>query len=172
MSSTSAIASDERSASKTHYEVLEVTMNASSTEIKDSYKRLVLVHHPDKGGSQSNFERIVQAYNVLSDTKARTDYDTKLKAQQDRDERIHLSICITDKGLGVHEVHDGDENDDDARLFEYDCRCGNTISFEEGEMEMEGEQEGEGTTNLSSTISLVICCDSCSLVYRFYMNND
>lgn len=34
-----------------YYAILGVTRNASQEEIKKSYKRLALKHHPDRGGN-------------------------------------------------------------------------------------------------------------------------
>ena len=42
--------------------VLGITKYASSDEIKSSYRRLVQIHHPDKGGSATMFHKINQAY--------------------------------------------------------------------------------------------------------------
>jgi len=47
------------------YEILEVKIGASFDEVRRSYKRLVLVHHPDKGGCPEKFKRINSAYTTL-----------------------------------------------------------------------------------------------------------
>jgi len=53
------------------YEVLKVSETASADEIKRSYKKQILVHHPDKNatdkeGSTRRFARIQEAYEVCS----------------------------------------------------------------------------------------------------------
>lgn len=44
-------------------------------EIKTAYRRAALKSHPDKGGSQEEFEKVAFAYAVLSDQKRRSRYD-------------------------------------------------------------------------------------------------
>ncbi|KAK4056409.1 hypothetical protein OIO90_002552 [Microbotryomycetes sp. JL221] len=68
-------------ADTTYYDTLEVSVTATSTEIKKAYKRLCLIHHPDKQSQQSNstdstkFQSIQQAYETLSDQQKRMEYD-------------------------------------------------------------------------------------------------
>lgn len=62
-----------------YYETLGVSKEASFDEIKKSYRRLSLKHHPDKtGGEDSKFKEINEAYSVLSDASQREMYDMKL----------------------------------------------------------------------------------------------
>lgn len=64
---------------KDYYKALGVSKNASAEEIKKSYRKLARKYHPDanKGDSASEerFKEISEAYNVLSDTKRRAEYD-------------------------------------------------------------------------------------------------
>tara|TARA_Y100000992_G_scaffold285977_1_gene237422 strand:+ start:1178 stop:1636 length:459 start_codon:yes stop_codon:yes gene_type:complete len=58
-----------------HYEVLEVDKKASAEEIKKQYKKMALQHHPDRGGDPEKFKQISEAYQILSDTQKRKQYD-------------------------------------------------------------------------------------------------
>lgn len=58
------------------YDILEVSKNASLDDIKKSYKKLCVKHHPDKGGDENQFKKITEAYNVLKDVEKRKIYDT------------------------------------------------------------------------------------------------
>jgi molecular chaperone DnaJ len=64
---------------KDYYKALGVSKGASAEEIKKSYRKLARKYHPDanKGDSASEerFKEISEAYNVLSDTKRRAEYD-------------------------------------------------------------------------------------------------
>lgn len=58
------------------YDVLEVKPNASLDEIKKSYHRLAKEYHPDKNpGHAEKFKEIKFAYEVLSDSDRRRNYD-------------------------------------------------------------------------------------------------
>ena len=64
---------------KNYYEILEISKNANEEEIKKSYKKLALKHHPDKNNgdpiSSEKFREIAEAYSVLSDVNKRRQYD-------------------------------------------------------------------------------------------------
>lgn len=59
------------------YEVLGVSPAATIAELRRAYRRLALLHHPDRAGPQSApvFAQIAEAYRMLSDPTARTAYD-------------------------------------------------------------------------------------------------
>ena len=59
----------------THYEVLGVSNNASSEEIRIAYKKLVFKYHPDRGGHKHDFVKIKEAYEILYDKELRQLYD-------------------------------------------------------------------------------------------------
>ncbi len=61
--------------SKDYYQILGVTKSANEADIKSAFRRLAHQHHPDKGGDQVKFKEINEAYQVLSDTKKRAQYD-------------------------------------------------------------------------------------------------
>jgi molecular chaperone DnaJ len=61
------------------YETLGVKKNSSSGEIKKSYRKLARKYHPDLNpgdkSAEKKFKEINEAYEVLSDTKKKTEYD-------------------------------------------------------------------------------------------------
>ena len=61
-----------------HYRVLGVSREANLKDIKTQYRRLALLHHPDRGGKSDRFALISSAYEILSDPQARTRYDATL----------------------------------------------------------------------------------------------
>ena len=57
------------------YDLLGVDRSATDDEIKKSHRKLVLKHHPDKGGDAEKFKEINLAYSVLKDAQKRKIYD-------------------------------------------------------------------------------------------------
>lgn len=64
---------------KDYYETLGVTRSAKSEEIKQAFRKLARVHHPDvaknKTSGEEKFKEINEAYEVLSDPDKRRRYD-------------------------------------------------------------------------------------------------
>ena len=64
---------------KDYYKVLGVDRKASEDEIKHSYRKLALDHHPDRNlgdkAAEEKFKEINEAYQVLSDVEKRKRYD-------------------------------------------------------------------------------------------------
>ena len=58
-----------------YYQTLGVAKNATPDEIKKAYRKLASQHHPDKGGDTSTFQKIEEAYRILSDPNQRQQYD-------------------------------------------------------------------------------------------------
>lgn len=67
-----------------YYEVLGVGKKASADEIKKAYRKLAKEHHPDKGGDETLFKEISEAYEVLSDNEKKSRYDTFGHADDNR----------------------------------------------------------------------------------------
>lgn len=65
----------------TYYELLEVPHDADASVVRKSFKRLASEWHPDKAPEgerdhyESRFQRITEAYEVLSDPTQRERYD-------------------------------------------------------------------------------------------------
>lgn len=59
----------------THYDTLGISKNASEDDIKKAYRKLVLIHHPDKGGNEEEFKKIKDAYDILVNPESRNVYD-------------------------------------------------------------------------------------------------
>jgi curved DNA-binding protein len=62
-----------------YYEVLGIKRDASEEEIKRAYRHLAREHHPDRNpgdkAAEGRFKEVQEAYDVLSDTTKRTQYD-------------------------------------------------------------------------------------------------
>mmetsp|Transcript_1205 Transcript_1205/g.4272 ORF Transcript_1205/g.4272 Transcript_1205/m.4272 type:complete len:412 (+) Transcript_1205:249-1484(+) len=57
------------------YDLLGVSKDADSNELKKSYRKLAMKNHPDKGGDPDKFKEISGAYDILSDPEKRQIYD-------------------------------------------------------------------------------------------------
>ena len=67
---------DERDGWSDHYAVLSLPADFTDTELRAGYRRISLRFHPDKpGGSMADFQRVAEAYTVLSDETKRVSYD-------------------------------------------------------------------------------------------------
>ncbi|KAF7684657.1 Chaperone protein DnaJ 2 [Astathelohania contejeani] len=63
-----------------YYSILNVDEKATEEEIKRSYKRLTMQYHPDITKIQESnevFQKIQEAYNVLKDSRKRSEYDMR-----------------------------------------------------------------------------------------------
>lgn len=58
-----------------YYTTLGVPKHASPDDIKQAYRKLSSIHHPDKGGDKAKFQEINTAYQTLSDPQKRAEYD-------------------------------------------------------------------------------------------------
>lgn len=58
-----------------YYDTLGVNKTATEAEIKSAFRRLAAKHHPDKGGNEEEFKKILEAYNTLKDKDTRRLYD-------------------------------------------------------------------------------------------------
>ncbi len=65
-------------AKRDYYEVLGVGRNASDEEIRRAFRKQAFQHHPDRNrddGAEERFKEVNEAYEVLSDSNKRANYD-------------------------------------------------------------------------------------------------
>lgn len=64
---------------KDYYDILGLEKNTSQKQVRDAYRRLALLHHPDRNkdnpGAADRMKEINEAYAVLSDPQKRSEYD-------------------------------------------------------------------------------------------------
>ena len=62
-----------------YYEVLNVSKEASADEIKKAYRKVAMQYHPDRNpgdkGAEEKFKEAAEAYEVLSDSDKKAQYD-------------------------------------------------------------------------------------------------
>jgi Ca-activated chloride channel family protein len=67
-----------------YYSILGVSPESDTEDIKAAYRRAARRFHPDANsnpGASAQFRDIAEAYNILSDSSSRADYDIRLERQ-------------------------------------------------------------------------------------------
>lgn len=76
---------------KDYYEILGIEPGAGDEEIRNAFRRLARMYHPDKTGNnqeaENRFKEINEAYEVLSDPERRNRYDNFTGAWQSGSEQ-------------------------------------------------------------------------------------
>jgi curved DNA-binding protein len=65
-----------------YYKILGVEKTAPQDEVKKAYRKLAAKHHPDRGGNTAEFQKIEEAYRILSDPQSRSEYDNPQQQTQ------------------------------------------------------------------------------------------
>ena len=66
-----------------YYEILEIDCHASAEEIRSSFRKKVMEHHPDRNpddrqGAEEKVRLVIEAYRVLADPEQRTRHDRRI----------------------------------------------------------------------------------------------
>ncbi len=129
------------------YSVLRCREGATQDELRQSYQRRLLRHHPDKNGGEESdeFLAVVEAWKVLGDPEERRRHDARAKLEEGERE-ANSQVWATVKRTEMEEEINGD------RTFQ--CRCGGEFVLTEEDIEAAGDDDVE------------VGCDTCSLVIR------
>ena len=123
-----------------YYKVLGVPHTATFVEIKQTYRGLLLKHHPDKATSPKSapgidIDLLKRAYEILSDSKRREEYDSHLQKTPPDGGGWPQS---TPRPAQVVSIDLWDEVEGDMEMtWTYPCRCGSRYVLGEREMEMD-----------------------------------
>ena len=81
-----------------YYKILDIKYSSPIEDIKKSYKKLVLETHPDTHPNdlkkEAQFKLINEAYEILSDTDKKKEYDKKLKLERSKDSYKTKVKCL------------------------------------------------------------------------------
>ncbi len=78
------------------YKVLKLAATATDREIKDSYRNLARVHHPDVGGDAEEFKNIQEAYSLIGDPVKRAVHDLERRRSGVNDARKEATDLVRD----------------------------------------------------------------------------
>jgi hypothetical protein len=67
---------------KDHYRTLGVPRSASAKDIKSAWRKKAVKAHPDRGGSDEEFNKLRDAYEILGDPAEKIRYDTQLTYEE------------------------------------------------------------------------------------------
>ena len=80
-----------------YYETLSVEKDATEEEIKAAFRKLAKEYHPDKNPERTNlFIKIRKAYETLSNSRMRLDYDRYLELLIGRDSLLEIKPALRD----------------------------------------------------------------------------
>lgn len=86
------------------YQILGIPVDSSLEEIRAVYRRLAFQYHPDRNHNpraQEYFQRVIEAFSVLSDPEAREEYDAILLSDS-----ALITSSITDSTLSASDLYD------------------------------------------------------------------
>lgn len=152
------------------YEILQCKENATSEELKQKYKQLILQYHPDKMNDSSDsipnsssnndnnnkdfssFLWINTAWKTLNNPAKRKLYDAELcQYRFQLHNNVFDSLQLSDMNTEISVGDDGIKK----IIRTYRCRCGGQYIFEDA---------AKLFNNSNDTDELLIECTECSLV--------
>jgi len=85
------------------YEVLEIPPDASEKDIKDAYKQMARLWHPDKNkapNAEEKFKEIGKAYTILSDPQLKMRYDQTGSVDENQQQGVDINEILRGMGMG------------------------------------------------------------------------
>ena len=101
---------------KDYYGILGIDKGATKEEIKKAYRKLAMLHHPDKVGDKGDnlFKKINEAYTVLSDDEKKQIYDTygseglyEFENSPFRNSQVQLRPLVVEVECNLFELYNG-----------------------------------------------------------------
>lgn len=94
-----------------YYKILEISRNATKDDIKQAYRKLAMLYHPDRASAgmkkinEEKFKRIAEAYAILSNDEKKAQYDEselgrEKRINTERERRVWEERIRTESGNG------------------------------------------------------------------------
>ena len=118
-----------------YYRILGISRSASRAELRKAYHRLARQYHPDVSqapNAEAVFQRINEAYQVLSDRRRRAEYDDLTHRWQNRGRMAYQDFSAIDQFVANYFDEKGNIQREYACLF--NCpHCGSeaTVFFDQ-----------------------------------------
>ncbi|GAA6002838.1 uncharacterized protein JCM10292_001329 [Rhodotorula paludigena] len=138
------------------YARLGLSPSSSQAEIRQAYRALILVRHPDRAGhdaaqlaevaarGQASAEELNEAWEVLSHEDKRRDYDAA-RAAHLAASRASVNAFAVSLSLDLFEPHfaplkeqagsEGGEDEDEPAYYTHPCRCSSQFRISRGQLE-------------------------------------
>ena len=110
---------------RNYYQMLDVAKDATADEIKKAYRRLARQYHPDVNPgdktAEDTFKEINEAYDILSDTEKRAEYDrySRYWKQKGFQQGAKTSRVMGFKTWGESRVNNRTTTTDDSDYSQY-----------------------------------------------------
>ncbi|KAG0363136.1 hypothetical protein BC939DRAFT_459141 [Gamsiella multidivaricata] len=140
---------------KDYYAILGISEDATLTEIKQQYQKLLLINHPDKQQQNQSqmtssstptlipLQDIKEAWEYLRLPAQRAFYDSSLKAMRLRaNGQVNDDIDLDDMDF-----------DEETGIYSSPCRCSGEYVITEDELELGVD---------------IVVCSTCSLIVRIH----
>ena len=98
------------------YNCLDVSQMSTQEEIRNAYKRLIFLNHPDKGGDADKFNKIHEAYEILRNPVTKNIIDTFGSISFDLVKNILINDLLSSKKI-VEEINFCVNQNDFTQLF-------------------------------------------------------
>ena len=98
------------------YNYLDISQLATDEEIRKAYKKLIVLNHPDKGGDADKFNKIHEAYKILSNSITKKIIDTFGSMSIDLIKKIIDNDLINSKQL-IEDVNFCIQQNDYPQLY-------------------------------------------------------
>lgn len=147
------------------YQVLQTNANSDQNEVKKAYLKKCLEYHPDKirdltkiEAAKTKFQLISRVYEILSDEKTRSDYDSFRGSPN----CLFTDLCIdADESSHQRDIVPLLYFSQDHESHYYECRCSGKFIL---------SKDFINKDNQSSFGAFIIDCDSCSNSIKLIMD--
>ena len=88
------------------FEILNLERGALEREIRTRYRRRALIDHPDKGGNEENFKKLIEAYNDWEKSLKSNIANNSVEVEEDdEDFNFEVEVDLDDDNLDLQDNH-------------------------------------------------------------------